>query len=143
MEINTLAGIEFLGLEVVCPCCGARVNLEKECINCKGDLIMGFIEKLKNVREVCKQIMEEHPDTRDNYRLLMLKVWAKQDPRLRTKEFSFLDFSKDFLAGRYADIETIRRNWQLLQAHNEHLQGATYASRQKEGDKTTKEINND
>lgn len=89
-----------------------------------------MLEKVDNLKNTVKQILTENPDTRDNDFLLMLKVWANQEPKLRMKGYFWLDWAIPFRDGHYTDPESIRRTRQKLQEEFEYLRGINYRVRQ-------------
>jgi hypothetical protein len=89
-----------------------------------------MIRKIKSISATVKHILETKPETRDSDRLLILSVWAYQNPRLRSKDEIFVDFAMDFYRGSYADTESIRRSRQKLQEQNPHLRGKTDSFRE-------------
>ncbi|KPL08379.1 hypothetical protein AMJ86_00695 [bacterium SM23_57] len=91
-----------------------------------------MIQKVKNIKRLVAYLLEHAADTRDNDRLLILKVWAHQNPRLRETETSFLEFAIDFKTGKYADPESIRRTRQKLQELNPLFRGKKYRARMDE-----------
>lgn len=82
----------------------------------------------------------EHPETKDDDNLLILKVWAEQNPNLRNPGYKFINFATAFLDNRYVDAETIRRTRQKLQQHEPETRGVKWQARHDEGDTTRKEI---
>lgn len=92
------------------------------------------------VKDVVEKLLREQPETRDNDNLLILKVWAEQNPKLREGDSSFWGFAKDFIDGKYAPAESIRRSRQKLQELNVELQGKSYKKRQKEQDKVKEDL---
>jgi len=99
-----------------------------------------MITKIRNIKSTVQQVLTAEPQTRDNDRLLMFKIWAIQNPELKIDSYSLWHFAQDFIRGRYADPESIRRNRQILQARHVSLQGPTYGHRQKAGIETTEKI---
>ena len=99
-----------------------------------------MITKIRNIKATVQQVLTLEPKTRDNDRLLMFKIWAIQNPRLKIGNILLWEFADDFIKGRYADPESIRRNRQILQARHVRLQGPTYGHRQKAGIETTEQI---
>lgn len=91
-----------------------------------------MLSKMKSVKDVVERLLFEHPETRDNDRLLIVKVWAEQNPNLRSKFFSFRRFAVDFIEGKYADPESIRRTRQKAQEKYPDLRGEKYYERHKE-----------
>ena len=92
-----------------------------------------MIQKLSSIQGTVKHLLETDARTRDSDRLLILRVWSTQNPRLRDAKYSFQTFALDFKAGEYADPESIRRARQLIQEKNPGLRGNVYGQRQKEG----------
>lgn len=68
--------------------------------------------------------------TQDSDELLTLKVWAEQNPKLRNKEYPFMNFAINFKEGAYHKTESIRRSRQKLQEEFPNLRGKTYKARQ-------------
>lgn len=101
-----------------------------------------LIKKISRIKPVVKRILTNYPETRDNDKLLILKVWAEQNPELRNPSYRFLQFAGDFLENNYIDPESIRRSRQKLQEESPELRGKLYEERHKEGSKTRKDINN-
>jgi len=99
-----------------------------------------MITKIRNIKSTVQQVLTAEPQTRDNDRLLMFKIWAMQNPELKIGNILLWEFADDFIKGRYADPESIRRNRQILQARHVRLQGPTYGHRQKAGIETTEQI---
>ncbi len=99
-----------------------------------------FIEDIKKLRPVVEEILTNHPETRDNDKHLMLKVWSKQDKRVLKKDFTFWEFAVSFKDGAYAQPESIRRTRQKLQEENIDLRGKNYEKRQKQAEETRKSI---
>lgn len=88
--------------------------------------------KLDKVKDIVLQVLSRSPETRDSDPLLILKVWAHQNPKLRELDFTFVEFSHEFLAGNYYPTGSIVRNRRKLQEMNEHLQGERYHQRKTE-----------
>jgi len=81
-------------------------------------------------RAVVKDILTQCPETRDNDNLLILKVWAVQQPELRMNYVTFIDFSHLLLANKVFDPDKItraRRKWQETVGR---LRGIKYYTRQ-------------
>ena len=87
---------------------------------------------LIKINDTVRDVLTAEAETRDNDNLLALKVWAKQQPKLRDKDLSFWDFAKDFKNGSFASTESIRRVRQKLQEIHPHLRGEKYLARHKE-----------
>jgi len=90
-----------------------------------------MIQRIKNIKPLVKSILENYPATRDDDNKLFLKVWAFQNPKLRDKDFYFIDFAMDLMKDKYANSESVRRSRQKLQEENEELRGIRYKSRSK------------
>ena len=90
-----------------------------------------MITKIRSISSVVREILTEYPETRNSDRLLILKVWAAQNPYLRNKTHSFVEFSKGFIGNEYADTESIRRSRQKIQQESPELKGTM--NNQKQG----------
>lgn len=99
-----------------------------------------MITKIKNIKNTVFEVLKTEPETRDNDRLLMFKIWAIQNKELKNNKYSLWHFAQDFIKGRYADPESIKTNRQILQKRHVSLQGNSYGHRQKAGVETTKQI---
>lgn len=101
-----------------------------------------LVKKIKNLTPVVKHCLEQSPKARDNDKLLILKIWAHQNPKLRDEQYTFMKFAECFLNNEYSDTESIRRTRQKLQAEHPELRGENYKRRHKECEDTRKSINN-
>ena len=102
-----------------------------------------MINKIKNVKNLVKDILIEHPRTRDNDKLLIFKVWGVQNPAINSNEYLLYSFAKEFITGNtYTDPETIRRTRQKLQEKHSNLRGRSYGNRHCVSAQMRKEINN-
>lgn len=81
------------------------------------------MKNIFKIADTVEKILREQPETRDDDKLLILKVWAEQNPELRNPNFNFLSFGEGFLRGRYANPESIRRSRQKIQEHMPELAG--------------------
>ena len=91
---------------------------------------------------IVKKVLINVPDCRDDDNLLILKVWAIQDPKLRDdKELTFIDFSKKFLKGKFANVESIRRSRQKLQQEFKGLRGKNYKERHDHQEDVKEQLN--
>ena len=89
-----------------------------------------MIEKIKGMKPLVTQFLEDFPETRDNDNLLLLKVWSKQNPKLKDKGYTFGEFAVGLLLEEtYANFESVRRARQKVQEENEHLRGNNYRGR--------------
>ena len=82
-----------------------------------------MLNKIENIKDTVTSILKEDARTRDNDNLLMLKVWTLQNPRLTDNSYSFFEWGKDFMQGKYSSPESIRRTRQLIQASTASLRG--------------------
>lgn len=87
-----------------------------------------MIQKVKSISDTVKFVLQQVPDSRDNDRLLMFKVWKKENPALDSNPCVY-SFAKDFIAGSYSDPESIRRSRQKIQEQHPELRGRTYGNR--------------
>lgn len=85
--------------------------------------------RIIKIKDTVRDILIDCPATRDNDRLLLLKVWAVQYPRLRDTHFAFVHFSNLLLSGKLADSESVRRSRQKLQQDNPELRGGSVGIR--------------
>jgi len=99
-----------------------------------------MITKIKNIKNTVFEVLRTDPGTRDNDRLLMFKIWAIQNKELKNNKYSLWHFAQDFIKGKYAGLESISRNRQILQKRHVSLQVNSYGHRQKAGVETTKQI---
>ena len=96
--------------------------------------------EILKVSVIVKELLIKEPQTRDNDELLTLKVWAKQNPKLRFNTYSFVDFAKGFLDNKYFKTESIRRSRQKLQQEIPSLRGEFYGVRQKQQEVVKKDL---
>ncbi len=96
--------------------------------------------KIKQAQEIVERVLTSYPQTRDNDQMLILKVWAVQNPALRGKEFSFIDFSRGFLDGDYHKTESITRARRKAQEENPELRGKNYIKRHEHQKDVKKEL---
>lgn len=89
-----------------------------------------MISKIKSIKGTVARLLREVPETRDNDRLLLFKVWAIQNPDLRQPAYYLSDFALHFISGVYADPESIRRCRQKAQELHPELRGKSYVGRQ-------------
>ena len=100
-----------------------------------------MIHQIKQMQVLVKSILTEFRPARDNDNLLILKVWASQNPSLRGNT-SFVEFSRGFLNGTYASAESITRARRKVQELNEDLRGIKYDSRKSNEKEVRQNINN-
>ena len=91
-----------------------------------------MIHKMHSIKTVVYNLLKTDPRTRGSDRLLILRVWATQNPSLRNAQYSFQQWALDFKAGEYADTESIRRSRQKIQEQHENLRGESYGERKAE-----------
>ena len=101
-----------------------------------------MLTRIRSIKQTVEKILRQYPETRDNDRLLMLKVWAVQNPQLRLSDFTFWSFAKDFINAEYTDPESIRRARQKLQEEIPELRGRSYHQRHELGIETRYGIKN-
>ena len=85
-------------------------------------------EKIIKTKDAVKQTLIDHPKTRDDDRLLILKVWKLQYPNL--VDMSFRQFSELYLNKKFKDTESIRRSRQKIQEQHPALRGMIREERQ-------------
>ena len=95
--------------------------------------------KIKKTKEVVKKILLNVPECKDNDLLLILKVWAIENPELRN-DISFKEFAKDFLNGKHTNTESIRRSRAKLQEEEPTLRGSNYKKRHEHQGSVKKEL---
>ena len=101
------------------------------------------MKRIRTIQKLVEHLLIEFPETRDNDRLLMFKVWAEQNPKIRTEEYLLWDFAKEFIEhSKFSDPETIRRTRQKIQEKNSNLRGSSYGNRHCLSAQMRKEINN-
>ncbi len=100
-----------------------------------------IVNKINRLKPLVSQCLEQISECRDNDKLLILKIWAYQNPALRMEDFTFMKFANDFLDGNYSDPESIRRCRQKLQEERPELRGQLWYKRHQEADETRKTIN--
>ncbi len=87
--------------------------------------------KISNIAITVKTILQKHPKTREDDNLLALKVWAEVEPKLRHKDFTFIEFSSRFLLNEFPSYDSISRARRKLQEEFKELRGMNYRKRQK------------
>ena len=95
---------------------------------------------IKKAGEIVEKILEAYPETRESDELLILKVWATQNPQIRDKSFSFVAFSHDFLSGKFHSTGSISRARRKLQEKREDLRGSNYHKRHKHTQEVKKQL---
>jgi hypothetical protein len=99
-----------------------------------------MIKEIKKIKDTVELILRRDPRTRDCDQLLALLVWHHQNSNIAN--ISFMDFSKDFKSGKYANYISITRSRALLQSEFEELRGENYNKRHQLAEETRKEIVN-
>jgi len=85
---------------------------------------MSDIKTKKGKMEFVKSVLQKHPQTRDNDRLLLFEVWKKQDA------FFFYNFNKKFVQTKQLlSPDLITRYRRKIQEQNPSLRGATWTAR--------------
>ena len=82
-----------------------------------------------NITQKVRDLLIKFPETMDNDNLLILKVWAEENPSIRNKDYKFRDFAFLFRDGKFSPPETIRRTRAKLQEEYENLRGPNYEIR--------------
>ena len=88
-----------------------------------------MIRQIKSIKDTVAKLLRDIPETRDNDRLLMFKVWAEQNPDLRQPATYLYEFADNFIKGKFADPESIRRCRQKAQELHPELRGESYVGR--------------
>lgn len=86
-------------------------------------------QRIVKIKDVVEKVLKDNPATRDNDRLLILKVWKEQHPNLIN--LSFREFSKMYLDEVFMDTESIRRSRQKIQETYPELRGKSRDFREK------------
>ena len=84
-------------------------------------------------------LLEEHPPCRDNIKKLIWSYWIKYD-NLFYPDSSTIGEIENWFMYLATPPETLRRSWQKVQQHNEHLQGTKRRDRMARASKIRKEI---
>jgi len=93
------------------------------------------------VSTIVKNVLIESKESRDNDNLLILKVWAIQNPELRNdRSLTYYSFAKLFLNGSLSSAESITRARRKIQEEIETLRGYNYKSRQTHQEKVKEEL---
>jgi hypothetical protein len=66
-----------------------------------------YIHKVSNINKMVANILNEYETARNNDHVLMLKVWALQNPNLREVYTSFTDFAEALCEGHYVSVNEI------------------------------------
>tara|TARA_R110000822_G_scaffold66746_10_gene162847 strand:- start:797 stop:1105 length:309 start_codon:yes stop_codon:yes gene_type:complete len=97
-------------------------------------------DKIEKVDDIVTRILTTHVETKDNDKLLILKVWADKNPSLRGEAFLFRTFALEFLKDGFPDPATITRSRRKLQQKHFYLRGHSWEARHNEADKTKGDI---
>lgn len=100
------------------------------------------IKKINKIDNIVASCLRQIPETRDNDKLLILKIWGHQNPKLRQQDFSFISFAEDFLKSNYAEPSTITRSRRKLQEKHPELRGKLWNERHNEAQKTREGMRN-
>lgn len=104
---------------------------------------MQVLNKMSNIKETVKSLLIKYPKLRDNDNKLIANVFMAEAGGLdNLKSISAYDFLKSFADGNFSNFESVRRVRQKLQEDYPELRGESYLKRKKEGNDTTKGINN-
>jgi hypothetical protein len=85
-----------------------------------------MLDKIISVKEAVYDLLTRYPRLRDNDRLLILNVWANQNPSISNAGYLFSDFVEGYKKGIYADTESIRRVRAKIQEQHPELRGEHY-----------------
>ena len=99
---------------------------------------MGFLNKLRNVKERVETLIRDYPQLRDDDTRLMANIWKEEliNPTTMTAE----EFLRDFAKGYFTHPESIRRCRAKLQETDSSLRGESYKSKQKDGEEVKNNI---
>ena len=99
---------------------------------------MRFIEKVKELNETIKDLLEKYPRLRDNDNALIANVWSME---VNLNDLLADEFLTLFSNGKLSSSESITRARRKVQEDNKNLRGNTYKKRKKEEDYTRININ--
>lgn len=97
-----------------------------------------FIDQVLEIKGTVKELLMARPSLRDNDQRLIISVWEKQQPKVKTLTYYSLLYAlnKKYLA----NPESIRRSRQQLQHDVPELRGRVYAERHGMGEYTKENI---
>jgi hypothetical protein len=101
-------------------------------------------KKIYNSMDMIEIILNEYPETKDNDKLLISKMWEVEllnqnlDPKTTPIDMFFSLYERNVLS----NADTILRARRKLQEQNEHLRGENWYKRHRESDHTRMDINN-
>ena len=100
-----------------------------------------MIQKIKNKEFIVKNMLTEHPKTRDNDSLLLGYVWLYQcGGKTYAENMSMWDFIVDFSRKNFAEVSGISRCRRKLQEEHPELRGKLYDKRHQMKDSVKEEI---
>ena len=97
-------------------------------------------QKIKNITETVKSVLISNPECRDNDRKLAFKVWAIENPALRSEGFPLTAFALEFIHGQYTSFETISRARRKIQEQHPDLRGRGHATRKENQEEMRREM---
>ena len=101
-----------------------------------------MLNKMHKIKDVVKSLLINQPKLRDNDNKLIANIFMREAGGLdNLKNMSAFEFLKDFADGKYSNFESIRRVRAKLQEDCPELRGLSYNSRKKDGEDTSKGIN--
>lgn len=98
------------------------------------------VQKLKKVEPAVIKCLQQIPAARDNDTLLILKIWAAENPALRDPLYPFVNFAAQLLDDQYTKADTITRCRRKIQELYPELRGDKWQDRHNEAENTRKEI---
>ena len=93
-----------------------------------------MLKELIKVKEVVRQLLTDEPATRDDDRLLLLKVWKRQNASIMRADYTFLHFAEAFRNKEFVFPESVRRQRAALQREFPELRGNNYRGQLAEGE---------
>lgn len=100
-----------------------------------------MIKEIKKLNNKVKELLFRSKKSRDNDNLLIALTWLEQNPRLKEEDYSFKQFARDFIDGKYASTEAVTRCRRKLQEKHELLRGNKYYERRNLCEQVKEEIN--
>jgi len=91
--------------------------------------------RLLNTKDGVKELLEEHPELRDDDNKLIAGIWYAE-----TEAISLSKFFTELAESKLTSPESIRRCRQKLQEENEALRGNNYVKRHKHQEEVIKEL---
>ena len=101
------------------------------------------IHKIKDLQNVVKELLTQHPTYRDNDRKLVAHIWMKQVGGVQNmRAYNLYDFMRDWIDDDAIIMpDTITRARRKVQQDNSHLRGESYVQRQNEEKEVRQNIN--